>query len=242
MKKLILLIAIIFIGISAIAQKPIDCPSFGRKKSQGLRHLIMNIKPPARQKQERSRAGESVIYYSIPDETSTPGSGSEPAETAIDFYTELKEEIEVIPVNETQSDYIEESILPYDRISQPVLASDLKPLSKGKSFTVELTEIEADPARFRSRESIAVTGELNYAMPTQSKRYNRMAVAGFVVALSGIFLFWTFPIGALLSAFALDKISRTGEQGRGLALAGLIIGIAGTLSIAAFLVWFYFNF
>jgi hypothetical protein len=46
------------------------------------------------------------------------------------------------------------------------------------------------------------------------------------------------PGGIVLGALALREIDRTGEEGRGLALAGLWLGIAFTAIIALFiLVW-----
>ncbi|KAE8762653.1 DUF4190 domain-containing protein [Georgenia thermotolerans] len=57
-------------------------------------------------------------------------------------------------------------------------------------------------------------------------RTNPMAIAGLVCA----FLVW--PAGIVLSAIGLRQIKRTGERGRGLALAGLIVSIvAGVVSI-----------
>ena len=57
-------------------------------------------------------------------------------------------------------------------------------------------------------------------------RTNPMAIAGLVCA----FLVW--PVGIVLSAIGLKQISRSGERGRGLALAGLIVSIvAGVVSV-----------
>ncbi|HWL00831.1 MAG TPA: DUF4190 domain-containing protein [Microbacteriaceae bacterium] len=50
--------------------------------------------------------------------------------------------------------------------------------------------------------------------------WNGLAIAGFVISLVP-YLWW---LGAILSGVALSQVKRTGEQGRGLALAGLIIG------------------
>ncbi len=56
---------------------------------------------------------------------------------------------------------------------------------------------------------------------------NGMAIAGFVTSLF-------FPlVGIVLSAIALGQIKRNGGRGKGLATAGLIIGIVTTLLIIA---------
>ncbi len=56
-------------------------------------------------------------------------------------------------------------------------------------------------------------------------------VASFVIA----------PAGIVLGAIALQEIRRTGEEGRGLALAGLWIGIVFCAVILIFvIVWFGF--
>ncbi|HWK19955.1 MAG TPA: DUF4190 domain-containing protein [Microbacteriaceae bacterium] len=50
--------------------------------------------------------------------------------------------------------------------------------------------------------------------------WNGLAIAGFVISLVP-YLWW---LGAIFSGIALGQIRRSGEQGRGLAIAGLIIG------------------
>ncbi len=68
---------------------------------------------------------------------------------------------------------------------------------------------------------------------------NGLAVAGFVCSIVGLLLsVWLLLaiLGIVFSAIALSKIKRTGEGGRGLAMAGLIIGIVAValgLSILA---------
>lgn len=57
---------------------------------------------------------------------------------------------------------------------------------------------------------------------------NGLAVSGFVLSLCGFFTGITFVIGLILSAVGLAKTKKTGQEGRGLALAGTIIGAIGT--------------
>ena len=56
----------------------------------------------------------------------------------------------------------------------------------------------------------------------QSAKTNTMAI------LALVFAFVFSPVGAILGHIALGQIKKSGEDGRGLALAGVIIGWIGT--------------
>ena len=57
--------------------------------------------------------------------------------------------------------------------------------------------------------------------PLPPQKTNGMAIAGFVTAVA-----CCWPVGIILSAIALSQISKDPSQaGKGLATAGLIIGI-----------------
>ena len=60
-----------------------------------------------------------------------------------------------------------------------------------------------------------------------------------VLAIVGLILAFFFPlIGAILGHVALSQIKKTGESGRGLALAAVIIGWIFTgLAILGFFAW-----
>jgi hypothetical protein len=68
----------------------------------------------------------------------------------------------------------------------------------------------------------AAYGQQPYAAPTQTEG---LAIG----ALIGGILFW--PAGLVLSLLAFSKIKKTGNGGRGLALAGLILSIVGFLGM-----------
>ena len=75
--------------------------------------------------------------------------------------------------------------------------------------------------------------------PSASGSYNGLAVAGFVVSLVSLFInFWGIIgiVGLILSAFGMQKVKLLNQKGRGLAIAGLVIGIIsavwGLLSIS----------
>jgi len=62
--------------------------------------------------------------------------------------------------------------------------------------------------------------------PMQPQRTNGMAVAGFVLSV----LCCTSPLGIIFSAIGLNQIDKDSSQGgKGLAQAGLIIGIVGVV-------------
>jgi hypothetical protein len=53
---------------------------------------------------------------------------------------------------------------------------------------------------------------------------NTMALVGFILSLSGIATGITVIPGIVLSHIGMSQIKRTGESGRGFALAGIIVG------------------
>ncbi|MBO9046113.1 MULTISPECIES: DUF4190 domain-containing protein [Curtobacterium] len=72
-----------------------------------------------------------------------------------------------------------------------------------------------------------------YGAPMQpsSDRFNVMAIVGFVLA------FVVNIAGLVVSIIALSQIKKTGERGRGLALAGIIIS---ALSLVFGIIWVIF--
>lgn len=60
---------------------------------------------------------------------------------------------------------------------------------------------------------------------------NGMAVAGFVCGVVGLFLFGIVlgPLAIIFSAIGLSKSNKEGRPLRGLAIAGLVLGIVATL-------------
>lgn len=59
--------------------------------------------------------------------------------------------------------------------------------------------------------------------PPAEVKYNTLAIVGFVLS------FFTNLIGAIISLVSLSQIKKTGEKGRGLAIAGAIIGFVGLI-------------
>ena len=65
--------------------------------------------------------------------------------------------------------------------------------------------------------------------PGASDKFNTLAIVGFVLA------FVVNIAGVVVSFIALSQIKKTGERGRGLAIAGIIIGL---LSIVLGILYF----
>jgi len=53
---------------------------------------------------------------------------------------------------------------------------------------------------------------------------NSMALVAMILAIAGVLTWITAPIGAILGHMALKQIRQTGEDGEGMAKAGIIVG------------------
>jgi hypothetical protein len=68
-------------------------------------------------------------------------------------------------------------------------------------------------------------GQPAYGQPVYVNRpTNGMAIASLVCSLAGLAVFISAPVGAILGHIARRQIRETGEQGDGMALAGIIVG------------------
>ena len=67
---------------------------------------------------------------------------------------------------------------------------------------------------------------------------NTMALVGFILSVSGVATGITVIPGIVLSHIGMSQIKRTGESGRGFALAGIIVGygLLGLSVLAGFFV------
>lgn len=74
-----------------------------------------------------------------------------------------------------------------------------------------------------------------YAMP-QAQRTNGMAIASLVCSLLTLACGITWILGIIFGHVALNQIKRTGEAGRGMAVAGLVIGYLCLAAFVGFLV------
>jgi hypothetical protein len=68
-------------------------------------------------------------------------------------------------------------------------------------------------------------GQPGYGQPIFVNRpTNGMAIAALVCSLAGLAVFISAPVGAILGHVARKQIRESGEQGDGMALAGIIVG------------------
>jgi hypothetical protein len=77
-----------------------------------------------------------------------------------------------------------------------------------------------------------------YQPAPASQKYNVLAIISLVTSIIGVSL-----AGIICGHIALSQIKRTGESGRGMAIAGTVIGYVGlvagiVITILAFTLWF----
>ncbi len=70
--------------------------------------------------------------------------------------------------------------------------------------------------------------QANQPVAANTTKYNSTVITGFVISIISIFIISIIlgPVGAVLSPIGLKQVSETNEKGKGLAIAGIIIGIA----------------
>ncbi|MDF7663517.1 DUF4190 domain-containing protein [Bifidobacterium sp. ESL0763] len=76
--------------------------------------------------------------------------------------------------------------------------------------------------RYQPQGNAAPSGYVSYS-PASNERWNTLCILGFVLT------FILPPVGLVFSCIALSQINRTGEQNKGLSIAGIVIGTLGTL-------------
>jgi len=83
--------------------------------------------------------------------------------------------------------------------------------------------------RFQSHNTVGVNANDITMMHGQQNHQprNGMAVAGFVCALIGIFIFPLEIIGLVFSILGLVRANKMGGIGRGMAIAGIVLGAIG---------------
>jgi peptidyl-prolyl cis-trans isomerase B (cyclophilin B) len=86
---------------------------------------------------------------------------------------------------------------------------------------------QAQPPQNQAVQNQAQPPLYGYAPPAPG--YSPLAIIAFVLA------FFTSAIGVILGFVALSQIKRTGEQGRGLAIAAIVIGLAEFALVVLFI-------
>ena len=89
-----------------------------------------------------------------------------------------------------------------------------------------------------------------YGQPPAAKT-NTLAIISLIASIAGIVILWGIGsiAGVICGHISLSQIKKTGEQGRGMAIAGLIVGYAGivlaiigvivAIALSAWLVTYY---
>lgn len=72
-----------------------------------------------------------------------------------------------------------------------------------------------------------------YGAPPAGGTTNTMAIVSLVLSLAGLAVWISAPVGAVLGHIARRQIRERGEQGDGMALAGIIVGWILTGLLAA---------
>jgi peptidyl-prolyl cis-trans isomerase B (cyclophilin B) len=68
-------------------------------------------------------------------------------------------------------------------------------------------------------------GQQPYAQQSPTEKYNVLAIISLVTSVIGVSL-----AGIICGHIGLSQIGRTGEKGRGLAIAGLVLGYLGIVA------------
>lgn len=79
-----------------------------------------------------------------------------------------------------------------------------------------------------------------YGQPSGAKT-NTLAIISLVASIAGIVILWGIGsiVGVICGHISLSQIKKTGEQGRGMAVAGLIVGYVGiALAIIGVIIFF----
>lgn len=75
------------------------------------------------------------------------------------------------------------------------------------------------------------------AQPVPRPGTNGLAIASLITAFIGFFCCIGSIVAIVLGTIALDQIKRTREEGFGLAVAGIVLGVAGL--VVALIIWIF---
>lgn len=105
------------------------------------------------------------------------------------------------------------------------------------TIVLDRSEVEATLGRkltWRERLSFSVAKRKAHRAVVEqddTPQTNGMALAGFICGFAGLFFFGVIlgPLAVVFSVIGLNKAKREGRPLRGLAIAGLILGIVSTV-------------
>lgn len=104
-------------------------------------------------------------------------------------------------------------------------------LSNNEAFCTNCETKVGETNQTPSNQVIQPTTQSN-----DKTKLNKMGLIGFIISLVSIWLATIIlgPVAAILSALAIKQIQSTGEKGKGFAIAGLVISIAGLVLLVIF--------
>ncbi|MFM6979786.1 MAG: DUF4190 domain-containing protein [Micrococcales bacterium] len=122
--------------------------------------------------------------------------------------------------------------------TEPVKA---KPAAKSKAAAKPADQAPVDEpisvVQVERPAPAAAQVQSSYVMNPPGNKYNVFAIVSFALAMVGF-----GPIASIFGHISLSQIKKTGEEGRGLAIAGIVIGYAavalGILGIAVLVALF----
>lgn len=97
--------------------------------------------------------------------------------------------------------------------------------------------VPAAPAYSAPQSAAPAYGQTAYGQAPAGKT-NTLAIVSLVASIAGVVIWGIgFIVGVICGHISLGQIKKTGEQGRGMAVAGLIIGYIGiALSIIGIII------
>lgn len=112
---------------------------------------------------------------------------------------------------------------------------DEPPLEQFPAYGESYPDYPADdypPRGFDTADDAGLPG------PAGSGRTHPLAILSLALSLTGVFCLVGSVAGILLGALALNQIKRSGQRGYGLAVAGIVVGVAG---FAITLIWMIYT-
>jgi len=82
---------------------------------------------------------------------------------------------------------------------------------------------------------------VGYGYPTQQAGTNSLAIFSLVASVVGLLCGLGSLVGIVLGAIAISQIKRTGQGGYGLAVAGIVVGVASLVISVVWMTTYAFN-
>lgn len=159
-----------------------------------------------------------------------------------------KENVEVIVLNPSEQVYSETSSSSIAMSASGLVYSDVADMKEE-----QLTEINHLPALTEQGSEEPQTLSLNDGVeeadtqhyspePAPEEDINKMALIGFICSVASSFLFFPALPGLIMSIIGYKQIMQGNGTGKGLAIAGIVVGALYTLIILFYIAYFTIAF